>query len=97
LEQWDRVEKPAAIARHPSAVPKEKGGMAAGLTSTLRYVGGMAGLSTLGLLLSDTPARAVAQQEHVHAVTVFCVALAMAALCALSLPGRATSTLADER
>jgi EmrB/QacA subfamily drug resistance transporter len=79
-----------------SAVPKEKSGMAAGLTSTLRYVGGMAGLSTLGLLLSDAPARAIAVQEHARAVSVFCLALAAAALCALSLPGRAASIVVDD-
>jgi MFS family permease len=79
-----------------SAVPKEKSGMAAGLTSTLRYVGGMAGLSTLGLLLSDTPAHAIAAHEHARAVSVFCVALAAAAICALSLPGRAASGLAED-
>lgn len=71
-----------------SAVPKEKSGMAAGLTSTLRYVGGMAGLSVLGLVLSDAPSRVIARQEHEHALSIFCVALGLAALCALSLPGR---------
>ena len=56
----------------------------------------MAGLSTLGLLLSDTPAHAIAAHEHARAVSVFCVALAAAAICALSLPGRAASGLVDD-
>src|SRR5690606_33623997 len=35
-----------------SDVPRDKSGMAAGLTSTLRYVGGIAGLTVLGLVLT---------------------------------------------
>ena len=49
-----------------------------------------------GLLLSDTPAHAIAAHEHARAVSVFCVALAAAAICALSLPGRAASGLAED-
>src|SRR5690606_8351522 len=39
-----------------SDVPGEKSGMAAGLTSTMRYIGGIAGLTVLGLVLTDRPA-----------------------------------------
>ena len=39
-----------------SDVPREKSGMAAGLTSTMRYIGGIAGLTVLGLVLTDRPA-----------------------------------------
>ncbi|MEO7035208.1 MAG: MFS transporter [Polyangiaceae bacterium] len=75
-----------------SSVPKEKGGMAAGLTSTLRYIGGMAGLSTLGLVLTDSADRTLARQEHTHALSIFCIALSLALLCAFALPGKPTGS-----
>jgi EmrB/QacA subfamily drug resistance transporter len=72
-----------------SDVPREKSGMAAGLTSTMRYFGGVAGLSVLGIVLTETPSREVVLHEHRTAVIVFCVALAVTIACALVLPGRA--------
>jgi hypothetical protein len=72
-----------------SDIPRDKSGMAAGITSTMRYVGGMAGITVLGLVLTDTPARDVVLQEHTTAVTIFCVALALTIGGALMLPGRA--------
>jgi MFS family permease len=72
-----------------SDVPPNKSGMAAGLTSTFRYVGGVAGVTALGLILTDNPAPLVAQREHVTAIAIFCVSLAITIACALALPGRA--------
>ncbi|UQA63937.1 MFS transporter [Polyangium aurulentum] len=75
-------------------VPREKSGMAAGLTSTMRYFGGVAGLSVLGFVLTETPSREVAMHEHTTAVIVFCVALVVTIGCALVLPGRAAEKAA---
>jgi MFS family permease len=71
-----------------SDVPREKSGMAAGVTSTMRYVGGIAGITVLGLVLTDTPARDVVLREHATGVAIFCVALVLTIGCALMLPGR---------
>ncbi|WP_434044317.1 MULTISPECIES: MFS transporter [Sorangium] len=71
-----------------SDVPREQSGMAAGLTSTMRYLGGIAGLTVLGLVLTETRDSDVVLREHTTAITVFCVALLLAIGCALTLPGR---------
>jgi EmrB/QacA subfamily drug resistance transporter len=77
-----------------SDVPREKSGMAAGLTSTMRYFGGVAGLSVLGVVLTEKPAREVVVHEHTTAVVVFGVALLGAFGCAFALPGRAPAKVA---
>ncbi|WP_155798325.1 MFS transporter, partial [Sorangium cellulosum] len=71
-----------------SDVPREQSGMAAGLTSTMRYLGGIAGLTVLGLVLTETRDSDAVLREHTTAITVFCVALLLAIGCALTLPGR---------
>ncbi len=74
-----------------SDVPREKSGMAAGLTSTMRYVGGIGGLTVLGLVLTENTDGAVVLREHATAVTLFCVALVLTIGFALMLPGRPPS------
>ncbi len=69
-----------------SAVPREQSGMAAGLTSTLRYLGGIAGLAALGLLQTDGQEPAIVVAEHHAALWVFGAALAVSAACAWRLP-----------
>lgn len=71
-----------------SDVPRDRSGMAAGLTSTMRYVGGVAGLTVLGLVLTETRDSEAVLHEHTTAVAVFCAALLLAIGCALTLPGR---------
>lgn len=75
-----------AQAASLSAVPKAKAGMAAGLTSTMRYIGGMAGLAILGIVLSDNHSYETVQREHATALTTFAVALAVALGCSFGLP-----------
>jgi EmrB/QacA subfamily drug resistance transporter len=77
-----------------SDVPRDKSGMAAGLTSTMRYLGGMAGLTVLGLVLTDNPAGEVALREHTTAISIFCVSLVLTIGFALLLPGRAAAPTA---
>lgn len=74
-----------------SDVPREKSGMAAGLTSTMRYFGGVAGLSVLGVVLTERRAPEGVMLEHQTAVVVFCAALLLACGCAFVLPGRASA------
>jgi EmrB/QacA subfamily drug resistance transporter len=77
-----------AQAAAMSAVPREQSGMAAGLTSTLRYLGGIAGLAILGGIQTDQHDAAIVLSEHHTALCVFGVALLAAAGCAAALPGR---------
>ena len=80
-----------AQAAAMSAVPREQSGMAAGLTSTLRYLGGIVGLALLGWLLSDQRDPGVVLHQHHQALWVFGIALAGAALCSLGLPKSMTA------
>ena len=77
-----------AQAAAMSAVPREQSGMAAGLTSTLRYLGGVAGLAILGGIQSDQHDVAIVLSEHHNALWVFGAALLAAAGCAALLPAR---------
>ena len=74
-----------------SDVPREKSGMAAGLTSTMRYIGGVAGLTVLGLVLTDRPASEVVMHEHTTAMAIYGAALLLTLGCCLLLPGRAAA------
>ncbi|MDI3288764.1 MFS transporter [Polyangium sp. 15x6] len=74
-----------------SDVPREKSGMAAGLTSTMRYIGGIVGLTVLGLVLTDRPAGDVVMHEHITAMSIFCASLLLTIGCAFLLPGRAAA------
>jgi len=69
-----------------TAVPREQSGMAAGLSSTLRYLGGVVGLAILGWLLGDEKEPALVLHQHHQALWVFGISLAAAALCSLGLP-----------
>ncbi|MCC6551709.1 MAG: MFS transporter [Polyangiaceae bacterium] len=71
-----------------SDVPGEKSGMAAGLTSTMRYIGGIAGLTVLGLVLTDRPASDVVMHEHTTTISIFCASLVLTIGLAYLLPGR---------
>jgi len=77
-----------------SDVPREKSGMAAGLTSTMRYMGGIAGLTVLGLVLTENPAPEIARREHATSLLIFTAALVVTLGCAALLPGRNPSPAA---
>jgi MFS family permease len=77
-----------AQASAMSAVPREQSGMAAGLTSTLRYLGGIAGLAILGGIQTDQHDATIVLSEHHTALWVFGGALLAAAGCAALLPAR---------
>ena len=68
-----------------SAVNRANAGMAGGAVSTARYIGGVIGITTLGYLLAgDQPGA----DAHSAAAAVYSVALILAAISALALPGR---------
>ncbi len=69
------------------AVPRAQGGAAGGAISTLRYLGGVAGIAVLGRLDADAPA-AAQTAAHVTSLWVFGGALVLAWGAALALPGR---------
>lgn len=68
-----------------TAVGRDEAGMAGGAVSTVRYVGGVIGISTLGYLLGSGPAGA---GQHSAAALVYGGALVLAAISSLALPGR---------
>jgi MFS family permease len=72
-----------------SAAPADRGGVAAGMMATMRYVGGVAGTLALGILMVHAESPALALAAHRRALAVFLVALVLAAVSALRLPGKA--------
>jgi MFS family permease len=68
-----------------SAVERTNAGMGGGAVSTARYIGGVIGVSALGYLLGGARAGIDA---HGATVVIYSVALVIAALSALALPGR---------
>lgn len=86
---------PAAQTASLSAVAAARSGMAAGVSSTMRYLGGVAGIAILGQVLDLDGTRAQILSEHRHALTIFGGALVVGLLCALVLPGRAKPAPAE--
>ena len=67
-----------------SVVDAAQAGMAGGMLSTMRYLGGVAGTTVLGALLHD----AASPASHQRPVVVYAGALIVAAALSLLLPGR---------
>ncbi|MCY1054793.1 MFS transporter [Nannocystis sp. SCPEA4] len=80
-----------------SDVPADRSGMAAGLTSTLRYVGGIAGLTVLGLVLTDEPAAEVVMHEHAVVLSIFAGALLLTLGLTFLLPSRMPAVVHRDR
>ena len=78
------VTSPPAQAASMSTVGPAQSGMAGGVVSTLRYVGGVAGTTVLGALLADSASPA----SHQRPLAVYAGALVAAAALSLLLPGR---------
>jgi hypothetical protein len=70
-------------------VDRAMSGIAAGVLSICRYVGGVIGISVLGLLLS-APSSAQSLAEYHRAILVFAGSFLIAAMVSLLLPRRAT-------
>ncbi len=82
------LTSPPAQAASMSTVGREESGMAGGVVSTLRYLGGVAGTTTLGALLLDPASPA----SHQRPLLVYAGALIVAAALSLLLPGQSRKT-----
>ena len=78
------MTSPPAQAASMSTVGREQSGMAGGIVSTMRYIGGVAGATVLSALLRDASSPA----SHQRPVFVYAGALVVAACLSLLLPGR---------
>lgn len=82
---------PAAQSASLAAVPQRHSGAAAGIGSTMRYLGGVVGVALLGRLVDLGGDGATVLGEHRTVLGVFAVALAGGLACAFALPRRAAS------
>lgn len=71
-----------------AASRRDNSGMAAGVLSTMRYIGGVIGIATLGFLLVD----AATIESHQAPAVFYATALTLSAGLALLLPGRPNKT-----
>jgi MFS family permease len=78
------ITSPPAQAASISVVERHQSGMASGMLSTMRYMGGVAGTTALGALLAD----AASPASHQRPLYVYAAALIGAAALSLLLPGR---------
>ena len=78
------LTSPPAQAASMSTVGRDQAGMAGGVVSTMRYMGGVAGTTVLGALLQNSASPA----SHQRPVFVYAGALIVAAGLSLLLPGR---------
>jgi MFS family permease len=78
------LTSPPAQAASMSTVTPGQSGMAGGVVSTLRYLGGVVGVTLLGALLRDTSSPA----SHQRTIFVYAGALVVAAGVSLLLPGK---------
>jgi MFS family permease len=78
---------PSAQASGLDAVPPERSGMAAGVTSTARYLGGVAGVAIVGGLLASGDPIA----RYRVAAIVFAIAFAVALVATRFLPAQVSS------
>ena len=81
---------PAAQTASLATIPAERSGMAAGVSSTMRYLGGVAGIAFIGRVLDLQGGRAAVLADHHLVVEVFVGVLLLGLVCAALLPGGAT-------
>ena len=86
---------PAAQTASLSAIEPGQSGMAAGVSSTMRYLGGVAGIALLGILLDLQGSSAAVLASHRTVVAVFTCVLVVALGCAALLPGRRAVTAGE--
>jgi len=83
------LSSPAAQTASLSSVASSHSGMAAGVGSTMRYLGAVAGIALLGRGLHLDGSRAQVLAEHRAMLAVYAVALLASLACAAVLPRRA--------
>ncbi|WP_328303030.1 MFS transporter [Actinomycetospora sp. NBC_00405] len=79
---------PAAQSASLASIPRERSGAAAGIGSTMRYLGGIVGVALLGRLVDPAGNRPAVLGEHRTVLAVFAAALVAGLACAMALPGR---------
>jgi MFS family permease len=82
------LSTPAAQTASMTAVSAELSGMAAGVSSTMRYLGGIVGVAVMSLTLDVHGTRSEVVSEHRELMVFFAGALAVGLVCAALLPGR---------
>ena len=78
---------PAAQSASITATPADRAGMAAGVASTMRYLGGIAGIAVLSLVLEVGGTRDEVVSEHRELMVFFGGALVVGLVCSVLLPG----------
>lgn len=81
------LSSPAAQTASVSAIDPARSGMAAGVGSTMRYLGGVAGVAVLGRLLDLQGSADAVRSSHHEITAVFTGVLVVALACACLLPG----------
>ena len=90
------LSSPAAQTASLSSVAPARSGMAAGVGSTMRYLGAVAGIALLGRVLDLDGSRAQVLSEHRTMLAIYAAALLASLACAAVLPGRsATAAVPD--
>lgn len=79
---------PAAQTASMAAVQADLAGMAAGIGSTMRYLGGIVGVAVMSLLLDVDVTRSEVVSDHRRLMAVYAGALVVGLVCAALLPGR---------
>jgi EmrB/QacA subfamily drug resistance transporter len=85
---------PAAQTASLSSIDRDRSGIAAGVGSTVRYLGGVVGIALLGRMLDIDAADAIVRHDHHVVLAVFLGVLTAALLAAALLPGRAPAVRA---
>jgi MFS family permease len=83
---------PAAQTASLSAIAPQQSGMAAGVSSTMRYLGGVTGIALLGRLLDLQGSDAAVRTSHHAVAAVFIGVLVVGLGCAALLPGNRNAT-----
>ena len=84
------LSSPSAQSASMSAAPWGLAGSAAGVSSTMRYLGGIVGIAIMSLLLDVHGSRADVIAEHRTIMVVYAGVLVVGLVCAILLPGRTT-------
>ncbi len=79
---------PAAQSASITAISGEQAGMAAGIGSTMRYLGGLVGVAMMSVVLDVSGTRDAVVSEHRTLMALFAGALGIGLVCAALLPGR---------
>lgn len=79
---------PAAQSASITAIAGDQAGMAAGIGSTMRYLGGLIGVAVMSVVLDVSGTRDAVVSEHRTLMALFAGALGVGLVCAVLLPGR---------